>query len=143
VEAWLDRGAPAEEVPLPLFAQALAELKQGGARHVILDFLLARAHGPTAREIDLLIWIDTPPDIALARTLRQQVGLARQAPPAQAARFIEWLAGYLDSYAGVMHRGYELQRATVRSKADIVLDGALPPHRLVELAIVEILRRFP
>jgi uridine kinase len=143
VEAWLDRGAPAEEVPLPHFAQALAELKHGGARHVILDFLLARAHGPTAHQIDLLIWIDTPLDVALARTLRRQIGLARQAPPAGAARFIEWLAGYLDSYTRVMHRGYELQRATVRSKADIVLDGALPADRLAELAAAEILRRFP
>jgi uridine kinase len=143
VEAWLDRGAPADEVPLPNFAQALIDLKQGSARHVILDFLLARAHAPTARHIDLLIWIETPLDIALARTLREQVALARKAPPAGAAHFIHWLAGYLDSYTRVMYRGYELQRATVRPLADIVLDGALPPDRLAELATVEVLRRFP
>jgi hypothetical protein len=106
----------------------------------LLDFLLARAHPPTARHIDLLIWIETPPDIALARTLRDQVGLARKAP---AAGFIDWLAGYLDSYARVMHRGYQLQRATVRPQADIILDGMLSPDQLAEAAAGEILRRFP
>jgi len=143
IEAWLDRGAPADEVPLPNFAETLIELKQGGARHVVLDFLLARAHQPTARHIDLLIWIDTPLDIALARTLREQVGLAGNGPPLAAARFIDWLAGYLDSYARVMHRSYQLQQATVRPHADIVLDGTLSPDRLAELAAAEILRRFP
>jgi uridine kinase len=141
VEAWLDRGAPASEVPLPNFAEALAGLKQGPARHVILDFLLARAHPATASHIDMLIWIDTPLDIALVRTLREQAGLARNAPPT--AGFIDWLAGYLDSYARVMHRGYQLQRATVRPQADIILDGMLPPDRLAELAAAEILCRFP
>jgi uridine kinase len=141
IEAWLDRGAPADEVPLPNFAEAIVDLKQGPARHVILDFLLARAHPPTARHIDLLIWIETPLDIALVRTLREQVGLARAAPPA--AGFVDWLSGYLDSYARVMHRGYQLQRATVRPQADIILDGMLPPDQLAELAAAEILRRFP
>jgi uridine kinase len=141
VEAWLDRGAPAEEVPLPNFAEALIGLKQGAARHVLLDFLLARAHPPTARHIDFLIWIDTPLDIALARTLREQVGRARNAPPA--AGFIDWLAGYLDGYAGVMHRSYQLQLASVRPHADMILDGMLSPDRLAELATAEILRRFP
>jgi uridine kinase len=141
VEAWLDRGAPAEEVPLPHFAEALIGLKQGPARHVILDFLIARAHPPTASHIDCLIWIDTPVDIALARTLREQVALARKA--AAAAPFLEWLEGYLDSYARVMHRGYRLQQATVRPHADIVLDGTLAPEQLTELAAAEILRRFP
>jgi uridine kinase len=141
VEAWLDRGAPAEEVPLPNFAEALTGLKQGPARHVILDFLLARAHPPTARQIDLLIWIDTPLDIALARTLRHQVGLAREGPAT--AAFVDWLAGYLDTYTRVMHRSYQLQHATVRPRADMILDGTLAPERLTELAAAEILRRFP
>ena len=146
VEAWLDRGAPADEVQLPGFAQALARLKQGDARHVILDFLLARAHAPTAGDIDLMIWIETPLDIALVRTLRQQVALAQtsaaQASPSSGA-FVPWLAAYLDSYARVMHRGYQLQRATVRAKADMILDGMLPPEVLAERAAAEILRRFP
>jgi uridine kinase len=140
VEAWLDRGASADEVPLPGFAEALAGLRQSGARHVILDFLLARAHGPTAAEIDFMIFVDTPLDIALARTLRQQVALAQASP--SAVGFIDWLAAYLDSYARVMHRSYLLQRATVREKADMILDGMLPPDELATRAITEILRRF-
>jgi uridine kinase len=141
IAAWLDRGAPADEVPLPNFAEALAGLKRGPARHVVLDFLLARAHQPTARQIDLVIWIDTPLDVALARTLRDQVERARAA--SASAPFTAWLAGYLDSYAGVLHRSYQLQHATVRPHADIILDGMLPPDQLAERATAEILRRFP
>jgi hypothetical protein len=141
VEAWLDRGAPADEVPLPGFAEALAALKGSGARHIILDFLLARAHGPTAGEIDFLIWIETPLDIALARTLGEQVALARAGP--MSAGFLDWLAAYLDSYARVMHRGYLLQRSTVRPKADLILDGLSPPGEVAERAFAEIMRRFP
>jgi uridine kinase len=143
IEAWLERGAPADEVPLPGFADAMLARKQGGARYVILDFLLARAHQATARHIDMAIWIDTPLDIALARTLRQQVTMAGKAAPAEAATFVAWLAGYLDSYGRVMHRGYQLQLAAVRPHADLVLDGMLPPEALVERALAEIVRRFP
>jgi adenylate kinase family enzyme len=141
IAAWLDRGAPADEVPLPNFAEALVALKGGQARHVIVDFLLARAHQPTAGHIDLMIWIETPLDIALSRTLRNQVARARAA--AAAVQFTDWLAGYLDSYAGVMHRSYQLQHATVRPHADIVLDGMQPPDQLAERAAAEIRRRFP
>lgn len=141
VEAWLDRGALADEVPLPGFADALARLKGSGARYVVLDFLLARAHGPTAAEIDFMIWIDTPLDIALTRTLREQVELAR-ADPAPAA-FLGWLAGYLDNYARLMHRSYQLQQATVRPKADLILDGMLPPDAAAAAAAAEVMRRFP
>ncbi|HLH94460.1 MAG TPA: uridine kinase [Xanthobacteraceae bacterium] len=141
VEAWLDRGAPADEVPLPGFAEALMHLRQGGTRQVILDFLLARAHAPTAALIDFMIWIDTPLDIALSRTLREQVALARTG--AAAAGFLDWLAAYLDSYARVMHRGYQVQRTTVRGKADMILDGLLAPEELAARAAAEILRRFP
>jgi uridine kinase len=143
IEAWLDRGAPADEVPLPGFAEAMLALKRSPARHAIVDFLLARAHRPTASHIDWLIWIETPLDLALARTLHQQVALARKAPPAEAALFIGWLDGYLGSYARVMRRGYELQLATVRPHADLVLDGTLPAEQLAEFAASEILRRFP
>jgi uridine kinase len=142
IEAWLDRGAPAEEVPLPRFAEALAGLKQSGARHVVLDFLLARAHAPTAAHIDFMIFIDTPLDVALARTLGEQVALARQ-KPAAATGFIDWLGGYLDSYQRLMHRSYQLQRATVAPLADMVLDGMLTAEELAARAEAEILRRFP
>jgi uridine kinase len=142
IEAWLDRGAPPDEVPMPHFAEAMLALKEGAARHAIVDFMLARAHQPTARLIDWLVWIDTPLDIALARTLHQQVFLARKAPQ-EAWRFVSWLDGYLDSYARVMRRGYQVQLATVRPHADLVLDGMLPPEQLAELAAAEIRRRFP
>src|SRR5262249_53320121 len=132
-----------DEVPLPHFAEAMLALKQRAGRHAIIDFMLARAHQPTARLIDWLIWIDTPLDLALARTLAHQVRLAGKAAPQAAARFIGWLDGYLESYPRVMRRGYQLQLETVRPQADLVLDGTLSPEQLADLAAAEIRRRFP
>jgi uridine kinase len=143
VEAWLDRGAPLAEVPLPRFLEAVLALKHGGARYVLLDFLLARAHPATAPHIDFVIWIDTPPDLALARVLRDQVAISLRGPVAGRAQLVEWLEPYLETYERFLHRSYEMQRSKVRPLADMVVDGKLSSERLAELTGTEILARFP
>jgi uridine kinase len=143
VEAWLDRGGPLAEILLPRFLETMLALKQGGARYVLVDFLLARAHPATAPHIDFVIWIDLPLDVALARMVRAQVALARQGPPAGHTRLADWLDGYLESYERFLHRSYEHQRKLVRPLADLVVDGTLASERLAELAAAAILARFP
>ena len=142
VEAWLDRGAPADEVPLPNFAEALTGAEAGpGASCDPRLSAGARPSGdrPPYRHADLDRYAArhrAGPHIA--RAGRRSPATRRRRPG-----FIDWLAGYLDSYARVMHRGYQLQQASVRPQADIILDGMLPPDRLAELAAAEILCRFP
>jgi hypothetical protein len=142
IEAWLDRGARLDEIPLSGFAEKIAALAAGGSRHVLVDAPIGRAHPPTAAMIDFLIFIDTPFDIALARVIRGQANLAvRASEPAAARNFAMWLEGYLDNYARFMRRSYEVQRATVMPQADLVLDGLLAPQRLAELSVAAISAR--
>ena len=144
VEAWLSRGAPIGEIAAPGFAEELARLRRSGARHVVVDAPVGRAHPATAAMIDVLIFLDTPLDIALARVIHHQASLAAQSTvPAAARDFTSWLEGYLRNYAGFMRRTYDVQRATVMPQADLVLDGTLTPERLVELALPLIVERTP
>jgi hypothetical protein len=139
IEAWLDRGARLDEIPVPGFAEKLADLKASGAPFVVVDSPLGRAHPPTAAAIDFLIFVDTPLDIALARVLLDQARLAaRAAEPGAARDFAVWLEGYLGNYARFMRRSYGVQRTTVMPQADLVLDGTFTPDRLVELAMLAI-----
>jgi uridine kinase len=135
IEAWLNRGARLDEIPIPGFAEQIAALMASGARYVLVDAPVGRAHPPTASMMDYLIFVDTPFDIALARVIRGQASLAaRASEPGAARNFTIWLERYLDNYARFVRRSYEVQRATVMPQADLVLDGLLPPQRLVELA---------
>ena len=136
VEAWLDRGAPLEEIAAPGFAVGLADLLASGARHILVDGPLGRAYPPTANLIDLVIYIDTPLDLALARVMRGQAAHAARAPDPGAPRnFAQWLEAYLENYQGFIRRSYAMQREVVLPGADVVLDGALPMERLVDLAL--------
>jgi uridine kinase len=139
IEVWLDRGARLDEIPVPGFAEKLADLKASGAPFVVVDGPLGRAHPPTAAAIDFLIFVDTPLDIALARVMRDQARLAASASePAAARKFAVWLEGYLNNYTRFIRRSYEMQRTTVMPQADLILDGTFTPERLVELAMLAI-----
>jgi hypothetical protein len=142
IEAWLDRGARLDEIPIPGFAEKIAALTVSGAHYVLVDAPVGRAHPPTAAMIDFLIFVDTPFDIALARVVRGQAALAAgAAEPGAARNFAIWLEGYLDNYARFMRRSYEVQRTTVMPQADLVLDGMLTPQRLTELAVAAVSAR--
>ena len=144
IQAWLERGAPLEEIPLAGFAAKLAELRGGGGAWVIVDAPLGRAHPATAAMIDFLIFIDTPLDVALARVVRNQAKMAASAAePAAPRNFAVWLEAYLENYTRFMRRSYEVQRSTVMPQADIVLDGTLAPDRLAELAMLAIRKGLP
>jgi uridine kinase len=142
IEAWLDRGAPLDEIPAPGFAEELKKMRTGGAQYIVVDGPLGRAHPPTAAMIDFLLFIDTPLDIALARVVRGQARLAARSSEVGAARdFAAWLEGYLDNYTRFMRRSYDVQRNTVMPQADLVLDGTFTPQRLCELAMLAISKR--
>ena len=136
VEAWLDRGAPPAEIEAPGFAARLSDLARSAAAHIIVDGPFARAYPPTASLIDLVIYIDTPLDLALARVMRLQAARAAHSGDTGTARhFAPWLEAYLNNYQRVMRRCYAMQRDVVLRGADIVLDGALAPERLLDQAL--------
>jgi uridine kinase len=154
---WVAKGANFDDLAVPGLAGDLAKLKQGAsilhpltrapiasAKYIIFEMPLGREHRDTAPLIDLVIWIDVPPDLALARKLKEFTTqfLSRYAPEAQRDCMI-WLDDYLGNYMRVVRRVLEIQRERVSVNADIVIDGQGPLETVVECATGEILKRLP
>ena len=137
IRDWVERGADHDELPLPLLADHLQSLKQGRAvvnpltagvihpaRFIVLETHFGRAHRTTGPLIDVLLWLDTPADVALARNLRAFI--ASWTTPAQPrsdqSEALDWLDGYLDNYLSLVEPLLRMQRDRVRCGADRVID---------------------
>lgn len=140
VAAWHAAGASYDAVPKPGLTEDLARLRRGepvvdrvgggvlqagasagGRRAIVFDTLLGRADAATGALVDHLVWLDLPPDLALARKLR---ALLAAMPDAGA------LAGYLAHYESLLRPTYAVQRARVRPDADQILDATAPMESL-------------
>jgi hypothetical protein len=154
---WMEDGARFSDLPAPGLAAALTRLTAGEpiadprsgetirpGRWILFDMPLGRAHRKTSPFIDLLIWIDAPADLSLARKLKQYTGdFLRRGAAAEAMQFIGWMDGFLGHYLGVIHRVLQIQKTQVRADADVVLDGRLDVETLAEKAMAEIFSRLP
>jgi uridine kinase len=135
---WMERGADFDEFSIPMLSEHLEKLKRGEAildpitgaeiasrKYIVFETHFGRAHRATGRYIDLLLWIETPLDIALARNVRDFLRPALQEPPAQAPRErAAWVYNYVDSYLANVRKLVTMQYETVGADADIVLEGA-------------------
>lgn len=141
----------------PALARDLAALKQGVAivdplsgqrvqarKYVFFEMPLGRGHGPTARFIDLVIWIEVPLDLALARKLRDFTAHCLRADrTGETAKFVRWLDGYLASYIRGVRQTLLFQRQWVRAKADIRVDGEAAVEATANKLAPEIRARLP
>jgi uridine kinase len=150
------QGADPGQIVVPGLAEDLEALKRGepvtdpvtrarieASRFILFETQFGRWHPASGGPIDFLIWLDTPLDIALARKVRQFAG--RQAGTrnrADASEFVAWLHTYLDNYLSVVADLLRLQRETVASGADLVIDGTLDPAVQQQQAAQAILGRF-
>jgi uridine kinase len=135
---WMERGADFDEFSIPALPADLEKLKRGqpirdpitGAeiaarKYIVLETHFGRAHRATGRYIDLLIWIDTPLDIALARNVKDFLLPVLQEPPAQAPRErAVWVYNYIDNYLKNVRKLVTMQQDKVATDADIVVDGS-------------------
>ena len=141
---WTAGGADVDALPLPQLAEDLAALRAGhpvrhpvsGAwmqprRTIIFETQFGRTHRATGALIDSLVWLDLPPDAALARNLRRF--LAPLLPtPAPAVEELRWIDGYLDQYLGSVGPLVRWQAERVRPGADLVLDAMLTTPQLLQ-----------
>lgn len=135
VARWVARGADHDEMPMPRLAEHLERLRQGQAvvdpstggtilprRFLVFETHFGRAHASTGPLIDLLVWLDTPPDVALARNLRRFVAALGRPLPADSMREeLRWIEGYLAGYESVIGDLVRLQAERVRPAADLVI----------------------
>lgn len=156
IMSWLKDGGDANRFDIPGLAEDLGRLKQGAqithpvtgavlspGRYVIFEMPLGREHRPTARHIDMLLWIDVPLDVALARTLRDMTRLIQSEKPDDRAHGgIDWLGGYLDNYLGFVREALERQRKRIGAAADLVIDGCQDTDHMVSKAATVIEERL-
>jgi uridine kinase len=154
IRRWAENGADVNALPVPGLAEALTSLKDGRvvsdpathaeispARFILFETQFGRRHAATGRSIDFLIWIDIPPDVALARKLRQFSAGAGTGNAGQAHAFLQWHKEYLDNYLGLVGALLRRQRETVRADADLVVDGEQDAEELATQAGEKILAR--
>ncbi|MDZ4253873.1 MAG: hypothetical protein U1A72_14990 [Sulfuritalea sp.] len=141
---WLAAGADFNELSAPGLLSALQALKRGEpvtnpasgqailpGDYLILEMPLGRAYAATAELIDVVIRLDIPLDVALARKLRELTAQALADDHEDPGGFLRWLDAYLDQYTEQVRAILQLQQQRVAAGADIVLDGLRPPHTLI------------
>jgi uridine kinase len=154
---WMQKGASFDDLSAPGLADDMVRMKRGEAiidpgtgavippgKWIIFEMPLGREYSATAGFIDLLIWIDTPLDMALARKIREFIS---HSPPASGEKdtrsFLSWLDNYLDNYLNLVGKMLVIQRDHVSIHADVILDGRNDLDTMVRLAIEAIRDRFP
>ncbi|MDP3512816.1 MAG: hypothetical protein Q8S20_08700 [Sulfuritalea sp.] len=136
VRDWMQGGADLDAIAIPGLAEALQALKAGRAvtdpmtgatipsrKYILFETQFGRRHAATGRYIDLMIWVDTPLDVALARKVRQFAAALEGSDPAAARSFGTWLHGYLGNYLDVVAGLLRIQKESVGAGADVVVDG--------------------
>ncbi len=148
---WAGAGADVDALPLPRLADDLATLRAWRpVRHpvsgawveprgtIVFETQFGRTHRATGSLIHTLVWLDLPPDAALARNLRRFLAPLLSAGPADVSE-LRWIDGYLSHYLGPVGPLVRQQSERVRADADLVLDATSP----TEHQVARVLRSAP
>lgn len=156
ISRWLAAGGAYDDVDVTDLAADLATLRDGGiirdrrtgeelaARAlIVLETPFGRAHPAIAPLIETALFLDTPPDVALARKVREFVAQNLADPgPGGHKRFLGWLERYLQNYEAVTRPAIAIQRQRVLPLADLVIPAAdAEPEAIVEQAVAFLVRR--
>ena len=109
VVAWLDSGAPFEDVIAPGLYDRLVSI----SGPIVLETPFGRCCPQTGPLVTTAVWLECPADLALSRKLS-----ALTAAGAGDSGFATMLEGWLAAYRGFTRRALQLQRDRVRPTAD-------------------------
>ena len=139
---WFADGADYNAYQTPVFSRHLQALMSGQSirypvegiivgpsRYVVADAPLGRAHSDSGQFIDLMIFIDTPLDIAMARRIIRDI---EQEAPSTADDTLKLVKGELSGYEGGARPIYENFQERVRAGSDLIVDGTLSIDLIVE-----------
>lgn len=113
-------------------------------KYILFETRFGRVHPATGHDIDLLIYIDTPLDVALARNLRTGFATGLRDAKSQVLEDrVRHMQDYLDNYLETERASTISEKTRVAADADLIVDGLLPIPQLIEHAKQEILRRLP
>jgi uridine kinase len=157
LKEWLACGADFDAFVVPRLREDLERLRRGEAvrdpatqaetaagKYVVFENPLGREAASLAPFVDLLVWVDVPLDVALARKVKELVGgFRRENRPDQVAKRLGWLEQYLENYLGIVRDVLAIQQDRVAAHADLVLQGMRSLEAIAHEAAEEIRRRFP
>ena len=153
IQSWFAAGADYDAYRTPVFTSHLEALKAGKsitypvggaklgpARYVVVDAPLGRAHTDSGRFIDLMVFIDTPLDVALARRLLRDINGQSAWLSDQVIQYVkEELSAYLVGARPI----YEEFQERMRTTSDVIIDSTLGVDDVGEKIRVETDARFP
>jgi|WetSurSiteA1Bulk_404760.scaffolds.fasta_scaffold52035_2 uridine kinase len=154
---WVEEGANFDEFAAPVLSKDLDKLKRGESvidpltkaeisptKYILFEMPLGKEHKETARYIDLLLWIEIPSDMALARKLREvTANFLRMNKKENSVEFIVWINKYLDNYLKIVREVLQIQKRKVSPNADIIVDGQADLETMVREATRAIRNRLP
>ena len=152
LQRWSADGANYDAYQTPVFSRHLQALKAGQsicypiegrtvgpATYVVADAPMGRAHSDSGRFIDLMVFVDTPLDVAMARRVLRDIG-----PPARstADEALEHVKGELSGYEARARPIYEHFQDVMRAGSDLIVDGTLGIDLIVDRIRSEIELRW-
>ncbi|MBW1861388.1 MAG: hypothetical protein JRJ02_03320 [Deltaproteobacteria bacterium] len=153
---WIKNGADFDDFAIPGLSNDLDKLKRGESiiepmtnkeisseKYIIFEMPLGKEHKDTAEYIDLLLWVEIPFDIALARKVREFTNtFITEHEPEKLRESLIWLDQYLDNYLTVIREVLFIQKKKVSVNADIIIDGQSNLETMVQHATKEILNKI-
>ena len=153
LQSWFAAGADYDAYKTPVFTSHLRALKAGGsilypvgsailgpASYVVADAPLGRAHTDSGRFIDLMVFIDTPLDLAMARRVLREIDREGHRTTDEVLQHVK---DDLSGYHARARPFYEEFQERMRASSDVIVDGTLSIDNIVEKIRYEIEARFP
>ena len=137
VNHWMQQGADYDNFVIPALAADLYRLKSGKSvnlpdnrtviqprEYIFFETPLGRAHKEFGRQIDILIWLDVPMDVALARNVKAFTGIfLKNSAIENYAGDLQWLESYLANYLEHIREMLLLQYEKIARTADIIVNA--------------------
>ena len=153
LQRWFAAGADYDAYKTPVFTGHLEALKAGRSVHypvggallgpasyVVADAPLGRAHTDSGRFIELMVFIDTPLDVAMARrVLRDTDRVGGRTTGGSLESVKGELSGYL-THARLLYQEFQER---MRDTSDVIADGTLSIDAIAKKIRSEIEARFP
>ena len=152
LQRWFADGADNDAYQTPVFTRHLQALKAGQsicypiggatvgpARYVVADAPMGRARSDSGRFIDLMVFIDTPLDVAMARRILRDTDRAIRPTAGEALQHVE---DELSGYEARARPIYEHFQERMRTGSDLIVDGTLSIDQVVERISCEMESRW-
>jgi uridine kinase len=137
ITRWLRDGADYNELVVPGLAEDLRRLKSGmqvtergtgrevpARQYIFLETPLGREHRPTSQFIDVVLWLDVPLDVALARNIRAFTSnFLNHETGSEYSNDLMWLESYLTNYIEHVREMLLLQYEKIGKTADVIVNA--------------------